>query len=69
VGRPSGESEGGDVERVKTAIKRLWRGTDAQDLLEYGLLACLIAVVVMAGVRAVGSTIFDVFWSSIGQAV
>ena len=55
--------------RVRVAIQRLARETDGQDLLEYGLLAALIALVVIAGVTAVGNTIYTVFWSSIGQAV
>ena len=63
------ESEGGDVKQVKAAIERFARESDGQDLLEYGLLACLIAVVVAAGVTAVGNAIFNVFWSSIGQAI
>jgi len=41
------------MERVRAAIQRLARETDGQDLLEYGLLACLIAVVVLAGISAV----------------
>ncbi len=57
------------MERVRAAIQRLARETDGQDLLEYGLLACLIAVVVLAGISAVGNTVYTVFWSSIGQAV
>ena len=57
------------MERVRVAIQRLARETDGQDLLEYGLLAALIALVVIAGVTAVGNTIYTVFWSSIGQAV
>jgi Flp pilus assembly pilin Flp len=46
-------------------IGRLVRGDDGQDLLEYGLLAVLIAVVVMAGVTTLGQTIHSVFWSVI----
>jgi Flp pilus assembly pilin Flp len=57
------------MERVRVAIQRLARETDGQDLLEYGLLAALIALVVLAGVSSVGNTIYTVFWSSIGQAV
>lgn len=57
------------MERVRAALERLARGTDGQDLLEYGMLACLIAVVVIAGITALGETIFDVFWRNIGQAV
>jgi Flp pilus assembly pilin Flp len=57
------------MERVREAIQRLACRTDGQDLLEYGLLACLIAVVVIAGITAVGDTVYDVFWRNIGQAI
>jgi len=63
------DSEEADVERVKAAIKRLTRESGGQDLLEYGLLAALIAVVVVAAIRTVGETILSVFWSGIGQAI
>jgi Flp pilus assembly pilin Flp len=52
--------------QMMTTIGRLAVRDDGQDLLEYGLLIGLIAVV---GVTAVGNTIYTVFWSSIGQAV
>jgi len=55
--------------RMMTAIERLVRGVDAQDLLEYGLLAALIAVVALAGISALGNTVFSVFWQTIGAAV
>jgi Flp pilus assembly pilin Flp len=57
------------MERVRVAIQRLARQTDGQDLLEYGLLAALIAVVAIAGISALGNTIYTVFWSNIGQAI
>ena len=57
------------MERVREAIQRLARDTDGQDLLEYGLLACLIAVVAIAGITALGDTVFSVFWRGIGQAI
>jgi len=38
---------------------------DGQDLLEYGLLAALIAVAAIAGVSQVGKTINTVFWEVI----
>jgi Flp pilus assembly pilin Flp len=38
---------------------------DGQDLLEYGLLAALIAIVAIGAVSAVGQTIYTVFWKSI----
>jgi Flp pilus assembly pilin Flp len=51
------------------AIKRLVASDDGQDLIEYGLLAALIAIVAIIGVSAVGDTLYSVFWRSIGQAV
>jgi Flp pilus assembly pilin Flp len=53
------------MNRVLPVIDRLVRGDDGQDLLEYGLLAVLIAVVVIVGVTAVGETIHTVFWGVI----
>jgi Flp pilus assembly pilin Flp len=38
-----------------------------QDLLEYGLLAALIAIVALGAVTTVGQTIYTVFWQSIAQ--
>ena len=54
---------------VLARLERLVVDDDGQDLLEYGLLAVLIAVVVMTGVTAVGHTIVSVFWQAIGNAV
>ncbi len=48
---------------------RLVRETDGQDLLEYGLLAALIAVAAAASVSTVGTTIYNLFWRDIGQAI
>ena len=53
---------------VLTAIGRLAQRTDGQDLIEYGLLAALIAIVAMVGVTTLGGTIYNVFWRAIGQA-
>ncbi len=55
--------------QMTAAIRRLVRRDDGQDLLEYGLLVALIALVCLAGVTTVGSTISTVFWNGIGQAV
>jgi Flp pilus assembly pilin Flp len=55
--------------QVATRIGRMVSRDEGQDLLEYGLLAALIAVVAIAGITTVGNTILTVFWSSIGQAV
>ncbi len=42
---------------------------DGQDLLEYGLLAALIAIVALSAVSVVGQTIYTVFWKTIGASV
>ena len=57
------------MKRVLVAIGRLARRTDGQDLLEYGLLAALIAVVAMAAVSNVGQAIYTLFWRDIGNAI
>jgi len=41
------------------------RSEDGQDLLEYGLLAALIAVIAIGAVATVGNTINTVFWKVI----
>jgi len=45
--------------------RRLGPQTSGQDLLEYALLAALIAVVAVAAVTQVGTTIQTVFWDAI----
>jgi Flp pilus assembly pilin Flp len=50
---------------VLIAVQRLVAKDDGQDLLEYGLLAVLIAVVAMTAITSVGTTIFDLFWRQI----
>jgi Flp pilus assembly pilin Flp len=56
------------VARLTTALTR-FREESGQDLLEYGLLAALIAVVAIAGISGLGQTIYDIFWRNIGQAI
>jgi Flp pilus assembly pilin Flp len=51
---------------ARAAASRLWQ-RDGQDLLEYGLLAALIALVVVGAVTSAGRAIYDVFWSSIAN--
>jgi Flp pilus assembly pilin Flp len=55
--------------QMVTAIGRLVLRDRGQDLLEYGLLAALIAIVAMAGIATLGNTMYSVFWRSIAQAV
>ena len=42
---------------------------EGQDLIEYGLLAGLIAIVAIAAVTAVGTTINTVFWQTFANAI
>ena len=51
-----------------TVIQRFRRRDEGQDLLEYGMLAALIALVALGAVQAVGNTINDVFWNAIAAA-
>ena len=51
------------------AMLELSKQAQGQDLIEYGLLAALIAIVAIVGVTTVGNTIYTVFWSGIGQAL
>ena len=49
-------------------IRRFRRSEEGQDLLEYGLLASLIALVALAAVTNLGQTVMNVFWSAIAAA-
>lgn len=51
-----------------TALTRFHRGEDGQDLLEYALLAALIAVVALGAVQTMGATVNNVLWSAIAAA-
>ena len=49
-------------------IRRFRRAEEGQDLLEYGLLAALIAVFALGAVAGLGNTIMSVFWTAIAAA-
>lgn len=51
-----------------SCLRRFRCGEEGQDLLEYGLLAALIAVVALGALTALGTTILNVFWSAIAAA-
>lgn len=55
------------MRQVITVVGRLVQQHDGQDLLEYGLLAALIAIVALGAVTTLGRTIHDVFWVPIAQ--
>jgi Flp pilus assembly pilin Flp len=44
-----------------TIVKRLWREEKGQDLTEYALLMVLIALVAIASIQTIGTTISNVF--------
>ncbi len=48
--------------------QRIPESEDGQDLLEYGLLAALIAIVALGAVSSLGQTIYTVFWKAIEAA-
>jgi pilus assembly protein Flp/PilA len=50
---------------VTKLVIRLTRHESGQDLLEYALLAALIALVAVSAITTVGSTIQGVFWTYI----
>jgi Flp pilus assembly pilin Flp len=57
------------MKRAVVALGQLVRRCEGQDLLEYGLLAALIAVFAIASISELGQTIYNLFWRDIGQAI
>jgi len=55
------------VATLMQLASRKWQKDEGQDLLEYGLLAALIAIFAAGAVTTVGQTIYDVFWKSIAS--
>ena len=53
---------------MRDARKLSTKSEEGQDLLEYGLLAALIAIVAVGAVSAVGQTIYNVFWNTIAAS-
>ena len=54
---------------VSQALRRLYRNDDGQDLVEYGLLAMLIAVGAVLAVNTLGNTINVVMWEVIAASI
>lgn len=50
---------------MRLANEKFPKADDGQDLLEYGLLVALIALVAIGAVSAAGQTIYNVFWRTI----
>ena len=55
------------MSRALSAVTRLVRHDDGQDLIEYALLVSLIAVALIVAVSQLGNTINTVFWQPIAQ--
>jgi Flp pilus assembly pilin Flp len=55
------------MQQVLAVVGRLVRQDEGQDLLEYGLLVVLIAIVALGAVMTVGNTINQIFWNNIAQ--
>jgi Flp pilus assembly pilin Flp len=55
------------VARLMEIAKASTAREDGQDLLEYGLLVALIAVVAIGAVTSVGQTMYNVFWNTIAN--
>ena len=53
--------------RVLEAIERLVRHDAGQDLLEYGLVAVLIAIAAVIAVKSVGDTLNTLWWGPIAR--
>ena len=44
-----------------------WRKEEGQDLMEYGILMALIAIVALGAVTTFGQIVFNVFWNTIAN--
>jgi Flp pilus assembly pilin Flp len=53
--------------RVFAAIARLVRNDGGQDLLEYGLVAVLVAIAAIVAVKSVGDTLSNLWWGPIAR--
>jgi pilus assembly protein Flp/PilA len=56
------------MHRLFAIVRGLVHDDSGQDLMEYGLLAALIAVVAIAAVTSVGGEV-NVFWTKIAATV
>ncbi|HZP48372.1 MAG TPA: Flp family type IVb pilin [Vicinamibacterales bacterium] len=55
------------MQSLRAVVIRFVRRSDGQDLLEYGLLASLIAMVAFGAVQLLGNTIYNLFWAKVAQ--
>lgn len=55
------------VQMAVASVRRLTSRDEGQDLLEYGMLASLIAIFALGAVGLVGDQIYTVFWDAIAN--
>jgi Flp pilus assembly pilin Flp len=58
-----------DTEDDMRVLDRLLRPNEGQDLLEYAMLASLIAIVALSAVGMLGDHLNRTFWSAIGPSI
>ena len=56
-------------EHVMRLLQRLLPLEDGQDLIEYAVLASLIAIAAVAAVRVLGDTVSGVLWGFISASI
>jgi Flp pilus assembly pilin Flp len=52
---------------IATRLQRLVKSDDGQDLIEYALLASLVALAAVGGMTVLRQTIDEVLWQGIAQ--
>ena len=57
------------MQAVIAVFNRFVAGDDGQDLVEYGLLVVLIAVLAIAGVSFLGNAVSAVLWQPLANAI
>ena len=57
------------MDRMLARVKQLLKSDDGQDLIEYGLIAVLIATGAILMITTVGSELNTLFWVPIANAV
>jgi Flp pilus assembly pilin Flp len=57
------------MQRVLVAMGRLVKDDEGQDLIEYGLVAVLIAVGAILTIGSLGTAVNRVFWEQIAHSI
>jgi Flp pilus assembly pilin Flp len=56
------------LQQLFATVGSFVRDAEGQDLLEYGMLAALIAIFAVVAVTSLGNTISTIFWQPIAQS-